>query len=152
MKLIDEKKRREVLPRAKQAMADVETSVQTEKSREDYLDFMTKFAAVESAYKIFLLNYLLDKGQKVPIEDLKIDPRQVRTVLRYYGIALSDSDRDNIFNGRQARGERKARGLRNSLAHRPNAGALNELDSKKNQLFASMDALAEAINAGAKEH
>ena len=67
MKLIDEKKRREVLQRAKQAMADVETSVQTEKSREDYLDFMTKFAAVESAYKIFLLNYLLDKGQKVPI-------------------------------------------------------------------------------------
>ena len=126
-------------------MADVEVSIQTEKSREDYLDFMTKFAAVESAYKIFLLNYLLDKGQKASIEDLKIDPRQVRTVLRYYGIVLSDSDRDNIFNGRRAKGERKARGLRNSLAHKPNAGALNELDSKKSQLFASMDAFRASI-------
>ena len=46
-------------------MADVEASIQTEKSREDYLDFMTKFAAVENAYKIMLLNYLRDRGQQI---------------------------------------------------------------------------------------
>lgn len=132
-------------------MADVEASVQTEKSREDYLSFMSKFAAVESAYKIMLLNYLRDKGQQESFENLKIESPQVQIVLKYYGISLSDSDRDNIFNGRQAKGRRKARGLRNSLAHRPNVDALSELDSKKNQLFASMDALVEAINTGAKE-
>lgn len=132
-------------------MTDVEASVQTEKSREDYLSFMSKFAAVESAYKIMLLNYLRDKGQQESFENLKIESPQVQIVLKYYGISLSDSDRDNIFNGRQAKGRRKARGLRNSLAHRPNVDALSELDSKKNQLFASMDALVEAINTGAKE-
>lgn len=145
MKPIDEKKRQRVLQRARQATADVEASIQTEKSREDYLDFMTKFAAVENAYKIMLLNYLRDRGQQESFEDLRVESPQVQAVLKYYGISLSDSDRNNIFNGRQAKGKRKARGLRNSLAHRPNPDALNELDSKKSQLFASMDAFRASI-------
>lgn len=126
-------------------MADVEASIQTEKSREDYLDFITKFAAVENAYKIMLLNYLRDRGQQESFEDLRVESPQVQAVLKYYGISLSDSDGNNIFNGRQAKGKRKARGLRNSLAHRPNPDALNELDSKKSQLFASMDAFRASI-------
>lgn len=151
MKPIDEKKRQRVLQRARQAMADVEASVQSDKSREDYLNFMVKFAAVESAYKIMLLNYLRDKGETRAFEDLRIESRQVQAVLKYYGIILSDSDRDDIFNGKQAKGKRKARALRNSLAHRPNVDALNELSLKQDQLFASMDALAQAISAEAKE-
>ena len=151
LKSIDEKKRQEVLRRARQAMSDVKASMESKEYQETYLEFMSKYAAIESGYKILLLNYLLDKGQRRPIEDLRIEPRQVRAVLNYYRIILNDSDRDNIFNGRQAKGSRKARGLRNSLAHRPNTEALSELSSKKAQLFASMNALVDAINTEAKE-
>lgn len=153
MKLIDEKKRREVLQRACQAMSDVEASMASEENKKTYLEFMVRYTAIERAYKVLLRSYLQETGRKTSSrETLCIQSRDIPYVLSYFGIDLSDSDKDNVFNGKNKKGERKARGLRNSLAHRPNTDALNELDSKKNQLFASMDALVEAINAGAKEH
>lgn len=146
MKPIDEKKRQQVLQRAKQAMVDVEASVNSDETKKAFLEFMTKYASVEAGYKVLLQSYLQSAGRKVPpIESLRIQFRDIPRVLAYFDIKLNDSDRDNIFNGKQKKGERKARGLRNSLAHRPNSSALNELASKHEQLYESMDAFRTSI-------
>lgn len=113
---------------------------------------MTKYASVEAGYKVLLQSYLQSAGRKVPpIESLRIQFRDIPRVLAYFDIKLNDSDRDNIFNGKQKKSERKARGLRNSLAHRPNSNALNELASKHEQLYESMDAFRTSIMKEARQ-
>ncbi|MDD6417739.1 MAG: hypothetical protein PUF86_03540 [Paratractidigestivibacter faecalis] len=146
MKPIDEQKRQRVLQRANQAMADVEASVKSDETKKAFLEFMTKYASVEAGYKVLLQSYLQSAGRKVPpIESLRIQSRDIPRVLAYFDIKLDDSDRNNIFSGKQKKGERKARGLRNSLAHRPNSDALHELISKHEQLYKSMDTFRTSI-------
>lgn len=127
-------------------MADVEASVKSDETKKAFLEFMTKYASVEAGYKVLLQSYLQSAGRKVPpIESLRIQTRDIPRVLAYFDIKLDDSDRDNIFSGKQKKGERKARGLRNSLVHRPNSDALRELTSKHEQLYKSMDTFRASI-------
>ena len=147
MKPADEKKRQQVLARAQKAMDEVKASTQQKEAGEAYLDFMVSYASVEAGYKVLLQNYLLATRHKAtPIESLCIESRDIPRVLSFYGIRLSETDRDNVFNGRQKKGERKARALRNSLAHRPNKNALDELVSSHESLFASMKAFRVSID------
>lgn len=90
MKPIDEKKRQQVLQRAKQAMVDVEASVKSDETKKAFLEFMTKYASVEAGYKVLLQSYLQSAGRKVPpIESLRIQFRDIPRVLAYFDIKLN---------------------------------------------------------------
>ena len=134
------------LKKATRRLNEVKEAMASDESREAYLEFMARFAQIETAYKSLLSDYLRAERKPVDSKDLTIDWKEVPRVLAYFSIELSDSDKTLIFNGRQKIGERNARGLRNSLAHTPNKKAINELQVKFNQLMASMQAFEHAIS------
>ena len=97
-------------------MVDVEASVNSDETKKAFLEFMTKYASVEAGYKVLLQSYLQSAGRKVPpIESLRIQFRDIPRVLAYFDIKLNDSDRDNIFNGKQKKASAKQGGYEIAL-------------------------------------
>lgn len=151
MKIAGQEERAKALAKARKALNASSEALSDNESRELYLSFMARYAQMEVAYKSLLADYLKATGKQVDPKNLKVESRQVKRVLSYYSVDLSDADRDHIFSGRQKLKERQARGLRNSLAHSPNKAAIDELNEKQDSFTSAMQAFEDAITPSGKK-
>ena len=151
MKSPTEAEQRAIRKRAAEKMRQSREALNSMVDPELYRTFLDEFAIVETGYKSLLLDYLKDTSGGVPKQsELKIEIRQVERVLEHAGVMFNDID--EVFSGKNAKGNRKARALRNSLAHSPNESALSELAQNKSSLFSAMTAFEEAVGCDSPDN
>lgn len=149
MKRPSEKEQRAIRARAAQKMKQGREALEGLDDPELYRAFLDEFAIVEMGYKSLLKDYLKARGADVKDANLTIDSRQIERVLAFAGIDFSQVN--EVFNGKNTKGNRMARGLRNSLVHAPNKEALGELAQKREVLFGAMAGFEAAIGCDGSE-
>ena len=149
MKHPGEKEQRAIRARAAQKMKQGREALEELDYPELYRAFLDEFAIVEMGYKSLLKDYLKASGKNVADAGLTMNSRQIKRVLAFAGVDFSQID--EVFNGKNAKGSRMARGLRNSLAHAPNKEALEELSQKREVLFGAMTEFEAAIDCDENE-
>lgn len=138
-----------VITRASSSINSIKALLSKDGNKELLEDFLTQFSICEAAYKVLLTQYRKEKKRDFKSSSLVIDFNEVKQVFRYFSISIDPNTLKTVFDGTRTKGQRNARGLRNSLAHKPNQDALDELASKKVSLYRAMTRLqATIINAG----
>ena len=112
---------------------------------------MERYVLCEIGYKSLLSDYKKANGDSASDENLRIEWSELKRVLKRVGIDPNSETVKTVFDGTRTKGKRNARGLRNSLAHSPNKGALDELGAKKEELFKAMDDFVELLSGSPSE-
>ena len=149
MRNLSDQEKRQRAEKAAKKMDRARRALEADEAHEAYQQFMERFAICEVGYKCLLADHLSDLGRTVKPGHLKIDTPQAKTVLKRASIPIHDDTFKAIFDGTKDIGKRNARGLRNSLAHRPNQEALDELIAKLPEFNKAMDAFEMAIKTAA---
>lgn len=106
--------------------------------------FKNRFNVCESAYKIILAEHQKRKGKAVTTH-LKIDMRQVPSALTFAGYIFEKQLLTDLFGAKASTKGRTAKQLRDGTTHNIDEDMVNEIVTRKDELFGYMDAFLETI-------
>lgn len=125
-------------------MLRLESIFNDKELREDIDSFKDKFTMCEIIYKIILREHQFRKTGKLT-DFLKISMTQVPHALAFAGYDFDKDLLTNLFGAETRLGIMSAKKLRDSLTHSISQSALQELQSRKDELHGYMDAFLEKI-------
>lgn len=117
--------------------------------RETLNKFKEKFTLCEMSYKERLKIYLKAKHKEYKKESLTLNMNQIRSVLKFHHIKLTDDTLNFLFSTQdiyRKRGTKSAKVLRNAVTHKMTVPDMNEIFSRKDVLFAKMQEFFDALN------
>lgn len=151
MRKLSQSEQKKRAAKACKKMQSARKALEAYENKAAYHQFMERFAICETGYKSLLSDHLDDRGKSRSEENLKIEFDQLKTVIKRLNLQIEDKVLKTLFDGTRAIGKRNARGIRNSLSHKPNKQALDELTKKLPEFNKAMDAFEEAIEKAAEE-
>lgn len=107
-------------------------------------DFKDEFSKCEIVYKVILSEHQYKKTEKRS-ERLKIDMRQVEHALKFAGYNFERTLLNNLFGSEERRGRMSVKKLRDSLNHSIPPASLEELQTRKEELYGYMNVFLETI-------
>ncbi len=143
LKLSDEEKQ-QLRDDAKSEIERLEQYLQKTEDVKIVDAFKNRFNICESAYKIVLAKHQSCKG-KQPTDFLKIDMRQAPQALAFAGYAFDKQLLSDLFGAAPSAKGRTAKKLRDGTTHSIDESAVNEIVSRKDELFGYMDTFLETI-------
>lgn len=112
-------------------------------------DFKAKFNLCESAYKVILFEHQKRKGNRTS-EHPTIHMNQVKHALNFAGYSFENDLLNDIF-GSQSKKGKTAKKLRDAVTHGLDEKAIEEISSRKEELFGYMDAFLDGIRFADEE-
>lgn len=118
-------------------------------SKKNYLDkadnravkdkFIETFILCEIATKVVLAYYYKVNDKEKNIEDIELGLNSIKPALRLAQYEITDDVLEKMFKAKKKRGERSARDLRNGIVHNLTVKDIQEVISRKDELFSLMD-------------
>lgn len=109
--------------------------------------FKSKFQICEILYKFILEKYNIDHDKNVEKEKLKLKANQAKPALKYVNFSLEDDLVNRLFGSESHVGKRSIKKIRDSLTHNLTDSAIEELKSRKDELFSDMDYFLDTIES-----
>lgn len=106
-------------------------------------NYKTRFAICEIVYKVVLKEYLSLKGKST--KALQLNMNQIKVAMPFAGYDFDEDFLRRLFGSEKTVGNRTAKKLRDDLTHEISKSALNELTTRKDELFGLMDEFLEKI-------
>lgn len=123
--------------------------VQNVTSKKNYLDksdnrktkdtFLEKFILCEIGLKNVLNYYYKKQGQEREADDIEMGLSTIKAALKLAQYNIPDDTLERMFKAKKKRGERSVRDLRNGIVHDLTIPDLQEVITRKNELFGLMD-------------
>lgn len=109
--------------------------------------FKSKFQICEILYKLILEKYNIDHGKDIARDKIKLNVNQVKLALKYVNFSLENDIINRLFGSESHVGKRSIKKIRDSLTHNLNNSAIDELKSRKNEIFNDMDYFLKMIES-----
>lgn len=123
--------------------------VQNVTSKKNYLDksdnrktkdmFLEKFFLCEIGLKTVLNYYYKKQGQEKEADDIEMGLSTIKAALKLAQYNIPDDTLERMFKAKKKRGERSVRDLRNGIVHDLAIPDLQEVITRKTELFGLMD-------------
>ena len=129
---------------ARAEMLRLETTFNDKKVKAEIDNFKDKFSICEITYKIILREHQHKKTGQYS-DYLKITMTQGPYALSFAGYTFDKALLTNLFGAEDSPGRMSAKKLRDSLNHSVTPAALQELQSRREELHSYMDAFLDEI-------
>lgn len=108
-------------------------------------EFKNKFNICETVYKIILEEHQKSKGKKIEKQSLSLTMKQVPYALKFAGYTFEKDLLTELFGASSPTGKSTAKKLRNETTHGISKKAVEEIVSRKDELFGYMDSFLSVI-------
>lgn len=133
--------------RAKAELERLEKIYMNESNKILIDEFKNKFLMCEYIYKIILEEHQKCKGKDIESRYLKIYMTQVPYALKFAGYNFEKNLLSQLFGPEERIGKKSAKKLRDALTHNPNNVNIEELVTRKEELFEYMNKFLEEIRS-----
>lgn len=129
--------------RAKEELERLENIYKDQNTKRLVDEFKYQFLLCESSYKVILAEHQLSKGKTEEI--FKITMNQVPFALTFAGYDFDKELLTKLFGSENHVGIRSVKKIRDALTHKLDANTVNELESRKEELFGYMNCFLDKI-------
>lgn len=137
----------ELRNKAKSELERIEKIYANQSSRKLIDEFKNKFLMCERTYKIILKEHQRYKGNDIADKNLKISMTQAPHALNFAGYNFNKDLLTRLFSSEDHVGRKSAKTIRNALTHNPNNSDVEELETRKEELFKYMNEFLEKIRS-----
>lgn len=137
----------ELRNKAKAELERIEKIYMNQKSRMLIDEFKNKFLMCECTYKIILKEHQKYKGKNIKDKCLKIAMTQAPYALNFAGYDFEKDLLTKLFGAEEHIGRKSVKKIRDALTHNPNNIDIEELETRKEELFEYMDEFLEKIRS-----
>lgn len=130
--------------RAKAELERLEETLADEETKKMIDDFKERFSICEIVYKVILEDHQFNK-YGVHKDRLQISMKEAPYALTYAGYDFDKDLLTNLFGAEKHVGKRSVKKLRDSLTHSINKRAVDELKTRKTELYGYMDGFLNKI-------
>lgn len=107
--------------------------------------FLEKYIICEYCYKVLLKEYRIAKEKDSKPSSLNINVQEIKKVLSFAGITISDQIIDAIFSSNDKNGQRSAKKLRDNIVHQLHDSSLRESVDRFEELSTAMKLFTDSL-------
>ena len=149
MRYRDDKRRRRTRKQATKRLRKIENALMDAQLVSAKNAFIEKFTCCEILYKSMLADFKKEKGSCVDEKNLKIDMKELPSVIRYAGLSIDKNKvLDPLFSSSGQyikRNKKSAKQLRNAIVHKLSVEDMEEVRDRKSDLLELMNSFIEEV-------